>query len=284
MKTVSVVICTLSGSPTRDANVQLLLNDFKAQSLPPQEVVIVRDGRPRTKAHNQGAEAASSELIFFADDDIRLGHPDTLKTIVQKFEDESIGIIGVSIVAPQTSTDFQRKAASQLLKAQNMVAHAALAIPKSLYAAVGGEDEALELNDDAQLNYKVRQQGKKIEVLPSEFFVLHPELASTVELIKKYFAQGQSQGRDYKNMPNMIYNTALTSEQNIKKGSIAGQITRNLGILLKSLFNLKWLLLLSRTATGAGFITSYLFTKKTISQTGTVEVITLGTQTADRAL
>jgi len=271
---ISIVIPTAYQDKQREANLQQLIADIWAQSLVAGEIIIVRGSRPRTKAHNQGVKAASGELIVFFDDDVRLGSPEIVKAMAEAFiGDSQLGIVGVRIVPARDSGRFQQACAKQLLRAHNMVAHAALAIPKSLYEAVGGEDESLRLNDDAQLNFKIRAKKYQTSLLPPQFFIYHPEPANLWILLKKYFAQGSNQAHDYKTNPDMIFNAPISEQGEIKKSSVSGQLFRNLKILGQSLVTLKWLLILSRMATGLGFLVGYFNKISPVSVKGEVEII-----------
>lgn len=274
MKTMSVVICTLEENAERQKNIDLLVSDLRKQTFIPQEIIIIRGARPRTKAHNQGVNTAGGELILFLDDDIRLENVNTLEEIHKQFEQNShLGIVGVQITSPKNSTYFQRLCSRQLLKAKNMVAHAALCIPKELYQQIGGENEVLQMNDDALLNFKVREAGFDIVTLPAEFIVYHPEPENVWGLLKKYFLQGQMQAQDYKAQPKMIYKTALNSSSNLAQSTVGRQILRNLGILIKAATTFKWLLLFSRLATAAGFTFGFLSFRKVDLVQGKVERI-----------
>lgn len=274
MTKISVVIPASYKDPQREENLKGLIADIRGQTLMPDEIIIVRGARPRTKAHNEGVAAASGDLIIFFDDDIRLGPTGIIQAIAQAFTaNPKIGIVGVAIAVPKESSSFQQACAKQLLKAHNMVAHAALAIPKSLYEKVGGEDESLRINDDAQLNFKVMQAGLINVLLPPEYFVYHPEPATLLVLIKKSFAQGYSQAQDYKTAPAMIFSAPLSKNDSIEKSSISRQLIRNLKILGKALITLNWLLLISRVSTGLGFFCGHINKITPVSIKGKIEMI-----------
>lgn len=68
---------------------------------------------------NEGAKMGRSPLIMFLSDDVEL-HAGTVEKVVNDFNDTSIGIVGIKLLFPPTSTDRTRPA--------GMVQHVGLAL------------------------------------------------------------------------------------------------------------------------------------------------------------
>jgi glycosyltransferase involved in cell wall biosynthesis len=254
---VSIVIPSGYKDSRRQENLRSLIDDIRHQTVLADEVVIVRGVWPRTRAHNEGAEAASGKFIVFFDDDVRLGNDQILEKLIEPLRHGNIGITGAAVLPTKDSTPFQKRCHRELLRAKNTIAHAALAIPKDLYWKTGGEDGSLRINDDAILNYRVREMGYSAEFVP-EVFVYHPDPGDFSELVKKSFRQGIDQAHAYKRRPDIIFRTPLRQGGSLEKSSVLKQILRNIKIIISSIFRLKFLLFAARISTGIGFAFGYL--------------------------
>lgn len=263
---VSVVISSLNKE--REKNLKRLISEIKRQTLKPKEIIIVKGVEPRTRAHNIGAKKAKGEIIIFFDDDIRLGNEFLIRNLLEPFfSSPKIGIVGAAVILPPDSGLFQKICATQLFRAQfgivketidsDMATHAALAVPRDLYWEIGGEDESLRMNDDLYLRCKIREKGYKV-VIAKNAWVYHPQPDNLIKLLKKYFRQGVDQAHDYKLKPELIYESPLKHGELPQKSNLPRQIIRNLKIILGSIVKLKLILLLSRLATGIGFIFGYI--------------------------
>jgi len=263
---VSLIIPSLSGS--RGGNLKKLTQDISKQSFQPDEVVIVAGAKPCSRAHNIGVKAAKGEIIIFFDDDVRLGDREVIKNLLRVLEEKKdMGIVGASQVIPRSSNRFQKKCATQVYRSQSpivkkvvesdMATHAGMAIKKSLYEKVGGEEEFLYRNDDTYLRYKIKKLGYKVVLVPNAW-VYHPMPRNLFELIKRRFYQGIDQAHDYKFYPSYIYESPLKQGEFHRKSNLANQIVRNLKIIVRSIFRMKLILLISRLATGMGFIYGYM--------------------------
>jgi len=280
---ISVVIPSLDKE--RKDDLEKLIEDIKKQTLTPNEIIIVKGVKPRTRAHNVGAEKTRGDIIVFFDDDVRLGNELTIENMLEPFlKDLKAGIVGASLISPPDASFFQKICASQLLRAQfgivketiesDMTTHAALAVPRDLYWEIGGEDESLRMNDDLFLRCKIREKGYKI-LIAKNTWVYHRQSDSLTKLLKKYFSQGIDQAHDYKLKPNLIYESPLKQGEFPRKSNLPRQIIRNLKIILKSIFTIKPILLISRLATASGFVYGYIKTpiEKEPTNQGQVEII-----------
>ncbi|MDP2855937.1 MAG: glycosyltransferase [bacterium] len=287
---ISVVIPSLKKSP----NLERLIEDIKTQELKPDEIIIVKGVSPRTRAHNIGIKRAQGDIIIFFDDDVRLGNESVIKNMLEPFfYDPKIGIVGASVILPPDASLFQKICASQLLRAQfgiaketiesDMATHAAMAIRRNLYWEIGGEVESLRMNDDLYLRCKIREKGYKV-VIAKNTWVYHFQPDNLMKLLKKYFRQGIDQAHDYKLKPDLIYASPLKEGELPRKSNLVRQVIRNLKIILGSIFKIKPILLISRLATGVGFIYGYI--KNPINgnnkSQGQVEVIKLNENSSSK--
>lgn len=268
---ISVVICTM-GYDKRQANVQNLIKDIKDQSIKLDEIIIVNNYSPRTRAHNTGVQKASGDIIIFFDDDVRLGDKNIIYNMVLPLtQDASVGASGATVLIPSESSPFQKKCAEHLLRVQkniykenkesDLTTHAAMAINKKLYNDIGGENEKLKMNDDLFLRFKIREKGLKT-IIAKDAWVYHPMPKNLKIIIKKYFIQGKEQAHDYKQQPDNIYESPLDESQAPKKSSVINQIKRNIIILFKALIKFRYILIITRLSTGLGFFYGFLIKDK----------------------
>ncbi len=163
--------------------------------------ILNRDNHGFSKACNQGAEIAVGEFLIFL-------NPDTLVTLhwandmAKYFQDPLVGAVGpvsnyvaglqrLDLNLPpvwQSTKQFPGTGTLEIigniagiLKEANdgkailskILIGFCLMMPKKLYASMGGMDENLFLgNDDLDLSWRLRSEGKKL-VVASDVFVFH---------------------------------------------------------------------------------------------------------------
>src|SRR5438105_2117688 len=99
-----------AGDASRQGNLAALLDDLRAQSLPPGEVEVVRGVAPNGRARNMGVAKTTGEILVFLDDDVRLGAPDILRAFAEHLEaDARLGMVGTSQLLPPGATRFQQR-------------------------------------------------------------------------------------------------------------------------------------------------------------------------------
>jgi len=196
---VSVVIPSVDGN--RDGNVGLLILDLQRQSHQPLEILVVIGVRPNGRARNLGAEQISGNYIVFIDDDVEIQSQETLARIVSVFESssEKIGATGPSQTLRVDHNGFQIKCAQQLERVAvptvdepvetDMVTHACLAMPVSLYREIGGENEIIPRGTDPDLRNRLRKKGWSIVLTPG-VSAGHPPPRSLKELLRTGFRNG----------------------------------------------------------------------------------------------
>src|SRR5512143_1381820 len=103
MTMISVIIPTLSDADPR------LLAGLRAQTLPPDEIEVVRAVRPNGLARNTGIARTHGDILVLIDDDARPGHPELIANLVAPLlADPALGVTGASRLIPPDSSAFQR--------------------------------------------------------------------------------------------------------------------------------------------------------------------------------
>jgi GT2 family glycosyltransferase len=213
MTTVSVIIP--SGDGSRAANLRELIADLEAQSLPPDEIEVVRGVSPSGHARNIGVGKTSGEVLVFLDDDVRLGTPDILHSFVQYLKaDEMLGILGTSQRIPNASTPFQRRCARQIprsespivdtLTSSDMATTACCAMRRSVLTEVGGFHDRIIRGVDPELRHRVRQAGYQIAVVPRAWHY-HPMPATLTGLLKMAWRNGAASAYARRHFPETVF-------------------------------------------------------------------------------
>lgn len=263
MSSISVIIPSRDGY--RDGNVPALLKALKRQSIKNFEVKIVKGVSPCSKAHNEGVKQTKGELIVFIDDDITLGSDYVLENVIKALqEDKTIGIAGASQTIPPDSSPFQRKIAKALprftyhavnkITDTDMATHACMAMRRSLYKKLGGENEGLCRGDDLDLRLRVRQAGFRVVVVPNTV-VYHPMPKNMKELLKARFYTGIGTAQDRKNYPDLILDTFDDQEVNkpFKKKSTIRRTIIFINKIVKNLLSLNYICVLTNIAFALGY-------------------------------
>ena len=112
--------------------------DARAQSRPPDEIIVVAGVRPNGRARNEGVRRSTAEILVFVDDDARLGNAHVIEHLVTPLiGDATIGVTGSAKLLPPDAPAFQRRVAREVPRiehavvAQRMLQH--LAIPRFKY-------------------------------------------------------------------------------------------------------------------------------------------------------
>jgi GT2 family glycosyltransferase len=167
---------------------------FRAQDARVKVIQLPRNGGP-ARARNIGAQAASSELLFFVDADVTL-QADTLDQVARAFaaQPDLSALIG--------SYDDAPGAPNFLSQYKNLLHHythqmarseastfwgACGVIRRSVFFAVGGFDEACKGSvEDIELGYRLRWAGYPIR-LDKQVQVKHLKRWTPISLIKADF-------------------------------------------------------------------------------------------------
>lgn len=206
----AVIPCATAG---RDNNLALLLADLRAQTLPPDEVHVVRGVRPSGRARNEGARRAQGRVLVFLDDDVRLGHPGVLEAMVRCLASvEGAGMVGAAQQLPADSSRFQKVAARQIPRStspvvevptdSDMVVTACCAVPRDLFWALGGFNEEIPRGVDPEFRYRLRKAGWRTVVAPHAWFY-HPMPDGLAALCRTFFRNGRDSALAVRRFPHL---------------------------------------------------------------------------------
>ena len=203
MTSVSVVIPTLSDVDSR------LLEMLRSQTLPPDEIEVVRGVRPNGRARNEGVARTRGDLLVFVDDDARPAHDDLIEKLAAPLlSDEGIGASGASRLIPPDSSAFQRRVARQVARIENPVVHAPVesrpgrqnhfycsitttccAMRRAVFNKAGGFDEGLLQGVDTEFFVRLSRSGHRMLLVP-DLWVYHPAPPDLRALLRKHFRYG----------------------------------------------------------------------------------------------
>jgi peptidoglycan/xylan/chitin deacetylase (PgdA/CDA1 family) len=214
---LSVIIPSLDGE--RGGNVSALLGDLKSQTLPPDEIELVIAVRPNGRARNIGLSRTTGRNLVFIDDDVRLGDERVLETLVDILENHpDVGAVGISQQLPADANDFQKRAAGQLARTislivdemvdTDMATHMCLAIRRTVYEEVGGEDDNLPRGTDPDLRARLLAAGYRVVLAPNAWGT-HPPPANLAELRRIYYRNGYGSALVQKHYPDKVFSTAV---------------------------------------------------------------------------
>jgi glycosyltransferase involved in cell wall biosynthesis len=268
---VSVIIPTLDGY--RNGYLTVLLEQIKKQSFSDIEVLVIHGDHRQGRAINLGALIARGRILITMDDDTRLGHKKVIENMVRAIKNNpDIGIVGVSNVVPKEASLLIRLAMKQIprrsspivsqITDSDMAEHPCLAIPKSLFCRIGGENELIPRGLDPYLRYMVRNNGYRVVVIPKTW-IHHLPPPSLLRLIRQFFRNGKGAAFCQKFYPQWVLELTRShsNPQEIRRGIIY-RLARNYINLLVSLIKGKPLYFVTQVSYLAGFCLSILTLKQ----------------------
>ena len=265
---VSVIIPSLDGY--RQGNVEKLFSDLREQTFRDIEIKLIKGIRPNGRARNVGSRQAKGEILIFIDDDIRLGHNKVLENLIRPLEaDNRLAMTGASVEIDKDAGYLQKEynkirnfssPLKQELDYQGRVGHACLAIKKSIFEELGGENEDLIRGTDVDLNMRIKAKGYRVAVVPHTW-VYHLMPNSITKLIKEAFICGSGAAYAAKILPEVfglpkIKFTSYTVKT--KLGALIYKIIGSLIILPIYILTFKPVHFLFYTFHTAGYIYGWL--------------------------
>jgi GT2 family glycosyltransferase len=213
LKKISVIIPSFDGC--RNGNVRNLEKQLVSQTLAPFEIIIVIGVSPNGRARNEGVKKASGDYYIFIDDDVALGDENVFQNLIKSFlEHRDIGMAGPSQLIPESSNQFQKKAANQIPRSlfpiqkelvdSDMVSHMCLAMPAKLFKDLGWENPDIISGTDPDLRYRVRKAGYRVCVAPN-CWAYHPMPETFSKLIKLAFIKGRNSAIMRKTHPDLVF-------------------------------------------------------------------------------
>ena len=210
---VTIVIPSLDGN--RGGKLAALLRSLKCQTFQDFEVRLMLNDPRQGRAINAAVREGRGDIIVTMDDDTELGHAKILENLVRALdEDPTIGIAGASTIPGPSATGFQRRACKQIPRRyfpvvdrtveSDMVQHPCLAMHRSVFEEVGGEDEELIRGLDPLLRHKVRRAGYRVVIVPFTW-VSHPLPERLWKIVRMYFRNGRGSAFACRLFPDRIY-------------------------------------------------------------------------------
>lgn len=262
--TVSVVIPHFY--PSRDGNLQGLLEDLRNQSLKELEVIVVPGVSPQGKAINQGVCSAQGEILVIIDDDSRMGHPRVIENLVRVIqEDASIGMVGASVVTSEKANSFQKIAGRQFPRFEmpvvqkvtdsDLPGHPCVGFPKKVFIEVGMEREDILRGLDPDLRVRIRKAGYRV-VLAPETWIYHPLPETLFKFMRVFFRNGYGSAYLQLFHPEINYDTdeAVDSAEFVAKHSFGSRLLRYPVRLGKALLEFQWIRLMGYSVYGIGYL------------------------------
>ncbi len=215
MPEVSVVIPHLL--TYKSGNIDRLTDQIKSQSLTPLEIVFICNVKPNGRARNIAVNACLSEFIILMDDYTLLGHDRIFENLVNTLRtDPKIGIVGVSKLLPPDANRFTQRVYDQMPRTgfpivsevipSDMATTTCMAMRRSLYLEVGGQNTSLIRGTDPELRYKVRHRGLKV-VIAADTWCYKPQASTLKQFILTEWRRGLAQGWAYWEFPELMFQT-----------------------------------------------------------------------------
>ncbi len=167
-----------AGRPERRQQLDNVVDKLIRGTVPPDEVVIIENISPASRARNIGAQKATGDILIFADDDIIIEQDDLFERVITTLlSSDDIGICGTSQDIPIDADRFQRAYRRQFDRTytpiydividSDMATTLFCAIHRSDFFAAGGYDETLPAGEDNFLRHQIRKLGKRVVVAPN---------------------------------------------------------------------------------------------------------------------
>ncbi len=264
---LSVVIP--SAGAGREENLRALLGDLSGQTLPPDEVRVVRGVRPSGRARNEGARGARGTVLVFLDDDVRLGHPGVLETMVRCLASvQRAGMVGAAQLLPEHSSRFQRSAAGQIPRStspvvsvptdSDMVVTACCAVWRDLFWELGGFNEEVARGVDPEFRHRLRKAGWRTVVAPGVWFY-HPMPEGLLALCRTSFRNGRESASAVRRFPDLaLENPDGHVVQFRPRRSQAYRAARHALRLVGGIVTLRWIGVAAQLSYLAGYASAYL--------------------------
>ncbi|MGA1823945.1 MAG: glycosyltransferase [bacterium] len=269
---VSIIIPTLDGD--RNGYLPCLVKQIQKQSFSNLEIILIQGDYRQGRAINQGASIARGDILITMDDDTRLGHTEVIKNLVDAIKNNpDIGIAGVSNLVPHEASWLTRLAMRQIPRRSSslvstiidsdMAEHPCMAIKKSLFFQIGGENELIPRGLDPYLRNKVREAGLRVVVIPNTW-IYHLPPPNVMPMIKQFFRNGKGAAFCQKFYPQWVLELTRThsNPRTMQRGMIY-RLARNCAALTFSLITGKLIYFITQIAYMSGFFWGIVTLKQT---------------------
>lgn len=254
----SIIIPRLTTYKSGDLDNQI--GQIRQQSLTPLEIIVVHNVKPSGRARNIGVENCSGDFIILMDDYTTLGHDQVFENLVRTLQDDpGVGMAGVSKLLPPGSGWFMQRVYHQMPRTgfpvvektteSDMATTTCIAMKRSFYLEIGGQNTRLIRGTDPELRYKVRQQGLKVVIAPHTW-CYKPQASTLFQFVRTEWRRGLAQGWTYWHFPELMHHapdsgTDLSPEKADRRSFIS-QLTRYMAGIPWACIRLKPLLALAK--------------------------------------
>ena len=262
----TVIIPTRAGD--RNGRLARVEADLARQRFRDFEVIEVIGDNRQGRAINRAARLGCGTFIITLDDDSELHAPDTFARLIAAMEaDPSIGIAGTSTLPGPRATTFQRIAVKEVPRRyfpvvratvdSDMVQHPCMAMRRTVFLALGGEDEDLVRGLDPLVRHKFRRAGYRVAVVGGAW-ISHPLPEDIGSIARIYFRNGRGSAFAQRTHPERIYELTDGFEAS-RGGGFAAQrplwfrAARYLGRMYLSVLGLKVVRLTAECSYLAGY-------------------------------
>ncbi len=158
-----------------------MANGWEPAGLPDGvRAVALAEDRGIPAGRNAGVPAVRGELLFFLDDDARLAAPDALAQVERRFEDASLGLLQLRVIAsdggrpPRDWVPRLRVGDPGRSSDVTAVWEGAVAIRRELFERLGGWPEPFRhAHEGIDLAWRVMDAGRRV-AYAGDIAVLHP--------------------------------------------------------------------------------------------------------------
>jgi GT2 family glycosyltransferase len=177
---------------TIDVDVVVVGNGWQPEGLDVKTVALAED-RGIPAGRNAGVPAVQGELLFFLDDDARLAEPDALARVQERFEDPSLGLLQLRVIASDGGKPprdwVPRVRVGDPARSSDVTAvwEGAVAIRRELFERTGGWPEAFRFaHEGVDLAWRVMDTGARV-AYAGDIAVLHPAYATAPHGYSAYY-------------------------------------------------------------------------------------------------
>lgn len=200
--------------PSRDGQIDKLLESIFTQTWQPDEVVIAIGVSPNGRSRNVAVKQSQSDILVFIDDDASLGNKDALEQLVRPLiADATIHITGAAKLIPPNSSWFQGWVAREVPRIEHPVVSQSLetnpdppqfateltttccAMRRADFLACGGFDETLRRGVDTEFFVRARRAGYRFILVPNTW-TWHPAPTDLSTLWRKHFLYGYGHAQE----------------------------------------------------------------------------------------
>jgi GT2 family glycosyltransferase len=177
---------------TIDVDIVVVGNGWRPDGLAVRTVALAED-RGIPAGRNAGVPAVTGDLLFFLDDDARLAEPDALARVRERFEDPSLGLLQLRVIASDGGTPprdwVPRLRVGDRARSSDITAvwEGAVAIRRELFERIGGWPEEFRFaHEGIDLAWRVMDTGARV-AYAGDIAVLHPAYATAPHDYSAYY-------------------------------------------------------------------------------------------------